>query len=70
MLISILQGAWDSYVQGTGPNAMDPSSIWPINFDLSQMGDVGPGMGAQGQQGGAGAGSGGAGASGGTPGMM
>ena len=34
-----LQGAWDSYVQGTGPNTMDPS-IWPMNFDMSQMGDA------------------------------
>lgn len=68
MLTFILQGAWDSYVQGTGPNAMDPSSIWPMNFDLSQMGDVGQGMGAQGQQGGAGGPGGSSG--GGTPGMM
>jgi hypothetical protein len=52
-----LQGAWDSYVQGTGPNTMDPS-IWPMNFDMSQMGDA---QMPQNQD---------AGGSGGTPNMM
>jgi hypothetical protein len=55
-----LQGAWDSYVQGTGPNTMDPS-IWPMNFDMSQTGDA---QMPQGQSGGGGGGSGG------TPNMM
>jgi hypothetical protein len=35
----ILQGAWDSYIQGTGGNNIDPS-IWPMNFDMTQMGDA------------------------------
>ena len=36
-----LQGAWDSYIQGTGTNTMDPNmSIWPMNLDLSQMDQI------------------------------
>jgi hypothetical protein len=35
----LLQGAWDSYIQGTGGNNIDPS-IWPMNFDMTQMGDA------------------------------
>lgn len=37
----VLQGAWDSYIQGTGANSMDPNlSIWPMNLDLSQMDQI------------------------------
>jgi hypothetical protein len=52
MLTILLQGAWDSYVQGTGPNTMDPS-IWPMNFDMSQMGDAQMPQGQGGGSGGA-----------------
>lgn len=68
------QGAWDSYIQGTGGNNMDPS-IWPMNFDMSQMGDAPMPQQQQQQQqgqGGGGASGGGVfmGSNGGTPNMM
>lgn len=45
-----LQGAWDSYIQGTGANSMDPNmSIWPMNLDLSQMDQIPQQQQAQGQ---------------------
>lgn len=74
-------GAWDSYIQGTGTNTMDPNmSIWPMNLDLSQM-DQMPQQGQpqqqQPQQGQSGSGASGSGpgsvfmgSSGGTPNMM
>lgn len=37
IVLIAIQGAWDSYVQGTGGNNLDPS-IWPLNFDM--MGDA------------------------------
>lgn len=47
---SCIQGAWDSYIQGTGANAMDPSAqLWPMNVDMPQM-DAQPTQQLQNQQ--------------------
>lgn len=36
------QGAWDSYIQGTGNAGMDAAQMWPMNLDLSLEGNAPP----------------------------